>query len=169
VTIEDDIIYTDFDKKAKPAAHAAAPSVEPAPTDLFALVDRYKDLLDRKDELAEETKENNKMIEEVRNVLAQTMIDEETPRITRCGFSYTLSEKTKYSKAAGQDDQLMAALRAAGLGDLIRETVNAQSLQGALHELALENDGELPDEFKETVNVYSYYDITKRKETTRRT
>lgn len=75
----------------------------------------------------------------------------------------TLAPKTKYSKAAGQDEALMDALRNYGLGSLIRETVNAQSLQGAMSALAEENDDELPEEFEGLVNVYTFNDVTRRK------
>lgn len=122
-------------------------------------VDAYRALLDEKDRLAEETKANNRAIEAARDALATAMIEDETPQITRNGYSYTLTPKTKYSKAA----ELMDALRANGLGDLIKETVNAQSLQGAMSNLAEENDDELPEEFEGCVNVYSFNDVTRRK------
>ena len=126
-------------------------------------VDAYRALLDEKDRLAEETKANNRAIEAARDALATAMIEDETPQITRNGYSYTLTHKTKYSKAAGKDAELMDALRSNGLGDLIKETVNAQSLQGAMSNLAEENDDELPEEFEGLVNVYSFNDITRRK------
>lgn len=130
-------------------------------------VDAYRALLDEKDRLADETKANNKAIEAAREQLASAMIEEETPQISRNGYSYTLTPKTKYSKAAGKaagkDAELMDALRANGLGDLIKETVNAQSLQGAMSNLAEENDDELPEDFEGLVNVYSFNDVTRRK------
>ena len=61
-------------------------------------------------------------------------------------------------------DQLMEALRENGLGDIIRETVNAQTLQGAMSNLAEENDGELPEEFRTLIRVYEFYDVSRRKE-----
>lgn len=126
-------------------------------------VDAYRALLDEKDRLADETKANNKAIEAAREQLASAMIEEETPQISRNGYSYTLTPKTQYSKAAGKDAELMDALRANGLGDLIKETVNAQSLQGAMSNLAEENDDELPEDFEGLVNVYSFNDVTRRK------
>lgn len=57
----------------------------------------------------------------------------------------------------------MDTLRDFGLGDLIKETVNAQSLQGAMSNLAAENDDQLPDEFQDCVNIYEFYDVTRRK------
>ena len=117
-------------------------------------VDAYRGLLDKKERLADATKENNKALEEARNALAQAMIDEETPQIKRFGYSYSVALKTKYSKRSGADQLLMDTLRDFGLGDLIKETVNAQ---------AAENDDQLPDEFQDCVNTYEFYDVTRRK------
>lgn len=127
-------------------------------------IDEYKELLDRKDELAALTKENNAAVEACRNELAELMISEECTKISRSGFTYSLTPKTKYSKRAGTDDQLMDMLRAYGLGDIIKETVNANTLQGAMSELAAENDDTLPEEWAEVISEYSYMDVSKRKE-----
>jgi 5'-3' exonuclease len=127
-------------------------------------VDAYRELLDEKDRLKEATTENNKAIEAARDTLAQTMLDEETPKISRSGYSYTMQPKTKYSKASGKDEELMDTLRSFGLGDLIKETVNAQSLQGAMSNLASENDDALPDEFADCVNTFEFYDVARRKD-----
>ena len=86
-------------------------------------LDAYRALLDRKEQLAQAVKENNRAIEAARDALADSMVSEETVQIVRDGYSYTLTPKTKYSKAAGQDDALMDALRSYGLGSLIQEGV----------------------------------------------
>ena len=132
--------------------------------DILKKIDEYKALLDRKDELAELTKENNADIAKCRDELAQMMIDAETPKVSRAGFSYTLQNKVKYSKAAGADEELMEALKANGLGDLIKETVNAQTLQGAMSSLAEENGGELPEDFDGIINKYEFFDVAKRQD-----
>ena len=126
-------------------------------------LDAYRALLDKKEQLAEAVKENNRAIEAARDALADSMVSEETMQIVRDGYSYTLTPKTRYSKAAGQDEALMEALRSYGLGDLIKESVNAQSLQGAMSDMAEEHDDQLPEEFEGLVNVYTFNDVTRRK------
>lgn len=54
-------------------------------------------------------------------------------------------------------------LRENGLGDLIHETVNANTLSSAMKNLAEENDDQLPDEFIPVINIYEKMDISKRK------
>jgi hypothetical protein len=132
---------------------------------LLEKIRKYSELLDDKARLRGETTENNKAIEACRDELAKMMLDSEVPKITTGGYSYSLRDVTKYSKKAEAEDALFDALRANDLGDLIKETVNAQTLQGAMSDLAEENDGALPPDFTELVNVYNYYDVSRRKAT----
>ena len=130
---------------------------------LTTLLEKYQNLLEQKEEIAAAQKRNNENIEMARNELVAEMLEEEIDSVTYDGFSYTLTAKTRYSKKAGSDDALFDLLRDHGLGDLIRETVNAQTLQGAMSEEAKANDGELPEEWLSVINVFSFTDITKRK------
>ena len=133
---------------------------------ILEMIDNYKALLDKKDELEAAAKENNGKIAEIKEALTQAMIDEEMPKISRNGFMYSLQDKTKYSKKGDIDeDEFFEALELNGLGDIIKRTVNASTLNSAMNNLAAENDDELPDDFKEYINEYQFYDITKRKET----
>ncbi len=151
------------------------------PADIYALIDEYKDLLDTKEELKELTTENNKAIIEARDALAKAMIDAESPRISRGGYMYSLGEKTEYSKRGCDEDMFFDFLRGIGLGDIIKPAVNARTLNsamketvGLLREAAEENLPEgsaeitsdwLPEDFTPFISAYSYFDVTKRKET----
>jgi len=130
---------------------------------LTELLEKYQNLLEAKDEIAAAQKRNNYNIEKARDELVAEMLEQEIESVTYDGFSYTLTPKTRYSKKAGADDALFDLLRDHGLGDLIRETVNAQTLQGAMSEEAKANDGWLPEEWLGVINVFSFTDITKRK------
>lgn len=134
--------------------------------DILTMIDRYKELLDRKDELADATKENNKAIEAARKELSQAMIDAEMPKVSRNGFLYSLQDKTKYSKKGDADEEaFFDLLEENGLGDIIKRTVNAQTLSGTMAQAAEENGGELPEEYEDFISVYQFYDIQKHKET----
>ena len=108
--------------------------------ELMERIAAYNALLDRKAQLADETTENNKAIEQARRDLADLMIDAEIDRVSSGGYTFTLSEKTAFSKRGGTDEQLFAVLREDGLGDIIRETVNPRTLQATLKEVAEQND-----------------------------
>ena len=135
---------------------------------IFELTDKLNEALTLKDELADRTKSNNKHIEQLKQELADQMIDNEMTSISRCGFKFTLQEKTRYSKKSEADLQAEGinfheALRAAGFGDLIVETVNPRSLQSSLANYVDEND-ELPEALAPAINTYETLDIARRKE-----
>lgn len=135
---------------------------------LFNKIDSLKELLDRKEQLAQETKDNNAAIEDLKYEIAKTMIDEECPSISRNGFKYSLSQKVCYSKKSEEDLQaagidFFEVLRNNQLGGLIVETVNSRTLQSTLAQL-VEEEGKLPEEVEECVNVYEKMDILKRSE-----
>lgn len=125
----------------------------------------YEALLNRKEELAKLTKQNNIEIERARAELSDVMIDEEVDKISFGGYNYSLGEKVCYSKKAGYDEELFDTLREDGLGDIIRETVNPRTLQAQMRELAEHNDGELPPQYKEMISEYKYWDVSRRKST----
>lgn len=136
--------------------------------DIFELTDMLNEALTLKDELADRTKSNNKHIEQLKQELADQMIDNEMTSISRCGFKFTLQEKTRYSKKSEADLQAEGidfheALRAAGFGDLIVETVSPRSLQSSLANYVDEND-KLPEALAPAINTYETLDIARRKE-----
>ena len=129
------------------------------------LADLYQEALDRQKAMEAELKDQKHIAERYKEALIDAMMDEETDSIGRNGRRYTAVAKTKYSKAAGPDaqEELFGLLRENGLGDLITETVNANTLQATMRGLAEENGGELPDEWQDCIRTYDYVDISVRK------
>lgn len=135
---------------------------------LLNLVDEYKALLDEKEVLKEKTKENNKAIEDMKKKLSDMMIAEECPSISRNGYKYSLQEKVIYSKKSEEDlsqneTAFFDFLREEGLGHLIKETVDSRTLSSAIKEVVEEVE-ELPEHYKDYINVYETYEISKRVE-----
>ena len=110
---------------------------------LFDLADELKALRDRKDALEAELKQVNMDIDDTDWHLSNLMAETETQNFTRAGTLFCLTTKTRASAAAGRKDELFAALRAEGFGDLIYETVNANSLSAFVKEQITENAGSL--------------------------
>ena len=135
-------------------------------------VREYKALLDRKEELAELTKENNAAKEALEQEICQMMVDEEKPSTIVDGFTYSLQQTTMYSKKS--EEALAEAgivffdvLREQGLGDLIVEKVDPRTLQSSVRAMAEENDGELPEELVECLSIYEKLTLSKRKANTK--
>lgn len=136
---------------------------------LLELVDLYKELLDKKEELADQTKANNKEIETIKSELTQMMIEEECASVSRNGFKYSLQEKVIYSKRSEEDlaqneTSFFDFLRDEGMGDIIKETVDSRTLSSTIKSM-VEEVGELPEHFNAYINTYETMDISKRKET----
>ena len=127
----------------------------------------YSDLLERKDNLKELTKKNNADIEELKQEIAQQMIDEDTPEMAIGDYIFSLRDKTEYSKKsekalqeAGLD--FLTVLREQGLGDIIVEQVNARTLNSAVKNLVAE-EGELPEELDAVLSRFDTYEVARRK------
>lgn len=115
----------------------------------------YKELLDRKEELENLTKENNAAKEKLEQDICKMMIDEEKPSTIVDGFNYSLSQKVMYSKKSEEDLAALEketglsffdVLRDQGLGDIIKETVNPKTLQSTVAAMKedLGEDQDLP-------------------------
>lgn len=142
-------------------------------------VREYKAVLDKKDELAEQVKENNAEKERLEQEICKIMVDEEKPNTVVDGYSYSLSQKIMYSKKSEEAlAQLQAetgntffdVLREQGLGDIIKEVVDSRTLQSTISGMAeeLEDAGEeLPEELTACLNIYEKLSISKRKANTK--
>lgn len=127
----------------------------------------YSDLLERKDELKEFTKKNNANIEELKQEIAQQMIDEDTPEMAIGDYIFSLRDKTEYSKKSEKALQeaglnFLTVLREQGLGDIIIEQVNARTLNSTIKNLVAE-EGELPEELEAVLSRFDTYDVARRK------
>ena len=135
---------------------------------LIDLIANYQALLATKEALAEQTKANNKAIEDMKQQIADQMIDDEVTSIGYAGYNFSLQTKTVYSKKSEADLQaagidFFGLLRDNGLGDLIVERVDPRTLSASLKQI-VEADGELPEDLSEAINVYETNDIGRRKQ-----
>lgn len=131
--------------------------------EMFALAERLKELRDTKAALEKQTKENNAAIDEVEQQLVKMMVDTETQNFTRGGTMFSLTNKTRASAVADCKEKLYRALKRKGYGDMVYETVNANSLSAFVNEQIAENGEELPKWLTGLVNVYPQTKVSVRK------
>ena len=131
--------------------------------EMFALAERLKELRDAKSASEEKTKEINAALCEVEQQLVQMMADTETQNFTRGGTMFFLTNKTRASAVAESKPKLYQALKRKGYGDLVYETVNANSLSAFVNEQISENNEELPRWLNGLVNVYEQTKVSIRK------
>jgi len=131
--------------------------------ELFALADQLRELKETKKYAEQELKEITEEIDRVDAALTEQMIANETQNFTRNGTMFCLTSTTRASAAAGRKDDLFAALRDAGFGDLVYETVNANSLSAFVKEQTAENEDVLPQWLDGLVNVLEKTTVGVRK------
>ena len=131
--------------------------------ELFALADELRALKEAKKYAEQELKEITEEIDRVDAVLSQRMADTETQNFTRNGTMFLLMNATRASATAGRKDELFEALRSAGYGDLVYETVNANSLSAFVKEQTTENGDSLPQWLAGLVTVFEKTTVGVRK------
>ena len=130
---------------------------------MFELADRLKELREAKKEAELKVKELNAEIEQADYELSEMMANSETQNFTRCGTMFCLTTATRASAAAGRKDELYDALKQSGFGDLVYETVNANSLSAFVREQIADNEDALPDWLDGLVNVFEKTSVGVRK------
>ena len=130
---------------------------------MFDLADKLKALRDQKDALEAELKQVNMDIDNADWYLANHMTETETQNFTRAGVIFCLTTKTRASALAGQKEALYEALRSQGYGDLVYETVNANSLSAFVKEQIEANDDALPSWLNGLISVFDKTTVGVRK------
>ena len=130
--------------------------------DLFELADQVRELRDEKDDAERTVKEISAELEAAETALAEAMLNSETQNFTRAGRMFCLTTKTRASAIAGQKEELFAALKDNGYGELVYETVNANTLSSFVKEQIAEHE-QLPSWLTGRVNVFEKTGVTFRK------
>lgn len=129
---------------------------------VYALADTFRELKEKKDALEATLKEVNKEIERLEEQFTAEMINEETPKFSRRGKTFYLTEKLYVNSLAAKSADLHKYLREKSLGDMIKETVHPSTLKSYVKEL-LEEDDELPEGLKECISYLKRPAIGMRK------
>jgi len=132
---------------------------------MFELADELKRLRDLKVDLEQQVKDVNARIEDTDFRLSELMAETETQNFTRAGIMFCLTTKTRASATAGVKDELFKALKTNGYGDLVYETVNANSLSSFVKEQIEGNNDTLPGWLEGLVNVFDKITVSVRKAT----
>ncbi len=130
---------------------------------MFTLAEELKNLRDSKKEAEQRVKDVNAELDKVESELADLMAGTETQNFTKSGVMYSLTVKTRASAVAERKDKLYDALKKNGYGDLVYETVNANSLSAFVNEQVAQNEDNLPAWLEGLVNIYEQAKVSVRK------
>ncbi len=131
--------------------------------DLFSMADRLKELKDNKKNLDAQSKQLGAEIEELELSLSDAMATAEVDKFSRNGNTFYLTSRLFASPNAGMKDDMISALRKNGYGELVTETVNANTLASFCKELMAENGDELPEWLAGTINTFEKTSVGIRK------
>ena len=132
---------------------------------MYELAERLKQLREKKKAAEQQLKDVRAEIVQTEYQLSMQMAETETQNFTRAGTMFALTTKTRASAMAGRKDELYAALKENGYGDLVYETVNANSLSAFVKEQISENQDHVPDWLNGLVHVYEQTAVSVRKST----
>lgn len=107
-------------------------------TTLDDKVRAFKVLLDRKDELAEQTKANNEELKNLEQEIAQQMVDEEKPDTTVDGFKYGVYVKQKLIYVKADDFGPLPAIGRQIVFDGKRYIVTDSTDEGGVYTITME-------------------------------
>lgn len=122
--------------------------------EMFELADRLKELRDAKKKAEQRVKELAAAIDDADYALSELMAQTETQSFNRAGTLFYLTTTTRASALPDRKTDLYNALKAEGYGDLVYETVNANSLSAFVKEQRAENDDALPDWLNGLVTLF---------------
>ena len=137
--------------------------MEEAVKRMFALAEELKQLRDSKKEVEQRKKDIDAELDKVERELADLMAGTETQNFTKSGVMYSLTVKNRASAVAERKDKLYDALKKNGYGDLVYETVNANSLSAFVNEQVAQNEDNLPAWLDGLVNIYEQVNVSVRK------
>lgn len=129
---------------------------------MLELADRYRELRAEKDALNARSKAVNADIEKVEAELVEAMLNEEMQKFDRNGQLFYLSTRTYASPVAQRAEELHRWLKNNGYEDLVKETVNANTLSAFVREQLKEAE-QLPPALAELLNVYEKTGVSLRK------
>ena len=130
---------------------------------IFELADQLKEMKDRKKDLEVEVKSITAEIERIDLELSDAMAEAECERFSRNGSTFYLNTRLFASPLAGRKDDMINAIKDNGYGDIVTETVNANTLASFVKEQKNLNDDEVPAWLTDVVNIHQKVSVGVRK------
>lgn len=95
--------------------------------------------------------------------LINEMVDDEVNNLSIDGQKIYLATRISVSPKSGRKDALFAALTDNGYADIIKPTINANTLTATVRELMEHNDNQIPEWLADKVSLYTVTNARIRK------
>ena len=134
-------------------------------SEIFDLADQLKAKKDEKKALEKRVSDLTTEIDKLDKELSDAMAEAECPNFSHSGSTFYLNSRLFASPKAGMKDDMIAALKEHGYGDIVNETVNANTLASFCKERIAESGEEesLPGWLDEVVNTFDKVTVGIRK------
>lgn len=136
---------------------------EATPEDIFHMADELRSLKEQKAEVESTAKALGKLIEELDRKLSDAMVESDLVKFTRNGKTFHLTTRLFASPRDGNSDLMIQTLKDNGYGDLVKETVNSNTLSSFAKEQKEANNDEMPEWLDQVVNTYEKVSVGIRK------
>lgn len=132
--------------------------------EIFEMADRLKELKAEKKTLEATVKEINAEIERLDLNLSDAMAEAECDKFSRNGSTFYLSSRLYASPRGGMKERMIQALKQNGYGDIVSESVNANTLSSFCKEqINLSETLELPKWLGDVVTTFEKVSVGIRK------
>lgn len=132
--------------------------------EIFEMADRLKELKAEKKTLEATVKEINAEIERLDLNLSDAMAEAERDKFSRNGSTFYLSSRLYASPRGGMKERMIQALKQNGYGDIVSESVNANTLSSFCKEqINLSETLELPKWLGDVVTTFEKVSVGIRK------
>lgn len=122
--------------------------------ELTELADRLFEKKEQKKDLEAQSKNLTAEIEELDKKLSDAMAEAEMDKFSHGGKTFYLNTRLFASAQQGRKDELFTALKENGFGEIVTETVNANTLASFCKEQMAENGDELPEWLSSVVSTF---------------
>ena len=133
--------------------------------EIFALADELKAKKQQKKDLEDQVDAVTAEITRLDRELSDAMAEVECPNFSHGGSTFYLNSRLYASPKAGMGEEMIQALKAHGFSDIVKETVNANTLSSFCKEqIALSGEKEeLPGWLADVVNTFDKVTVGIRK------
>lgn len=133
--------------------------------EIFSLADQLKEKKETKKALEKQVSDVTAEIEKLDRQLSDAMAEAECPNFSHSGSTFYLNTRLFASPKAGMKDAMIAALKAHGYGDIVNETVNANTLASFCKEqIAASGEAEqIPQWLSDVVSTFDKVTVGIRK------
>lgn len=124
---------------------------------------KHKELVDKAKALEDELKEVKAELDESHRAFFDAMVEEGAQMCNFDGYTFALNPKPCASVPVEDREKFFQALAEHGLGELVKPTLNQQTLNAEVKRQLEANEGELPDWMQPYVQIYTKRTISVRK------